>query len=219
MGFPLESQRTCLVMVCVWPVFILVDMTYCFIYLYFFSGSFPPLSFLVFLLRSSHLCCPLHPQCHCNQPISPIIGKATWRYFIRALPHVCVRLPELFRSRRHSGDSVDTLTLSPMCAHSLIRSVDLSGFRGAPAGLYSDTSPASVSGCCQNADDPRCHHVGRFFSRLVCDGKEGFWLLENTAAEDPVSLSLSAPTLPSKKPLSLHKSKVTSPHPHPRPGQ
>lgn len=169
-------------MVCVWPVFILVNMTCCFIYLYFFSGSFPHFPFLCTCPRSSHFCCYFHTRCHCTHQLCPVLGKAMGWYLIHALTCARVHVSELFRARGHCGHRVYTRSLSCICTLSLI--LFISGFRGAPTGLHSDTLPGSALGCPQNGDDPHCHHVGHFFSRLACDGKEGFWLLENTAAED-----------------------------------
>lgn len=91
-------------MVCVWPVFILVNMTCCFIYLYFFSGNFPHFPFLCTCPRSSHFCCYFHTRCHCTHQSCPVLGKAMGWCLIRTLTCACVS--ELFRARGHCGPSV-----------------------------------------------------------------------------------------------------------------
>lgn len=157
-------------MVCVWPMLILVNMTYCFIYLYFFSGSFP-----VFL---SSVPAPGHPLSVVTVILSVI---ATISYVLSlgklhtavcyVLSHVCVCLS--------CWDPEVIVVTACTCAPPL-RVCTLSCVLFAPTGLCSDTLPGSASGCPQNGDDSHCHHVGHFFSRLACDGKEGFWLLENS---------------------------------------
>lgn len=195
-------------MVCVWPVFIWVNMTSCFIYLYFFSGSFPRFPFLWTCPRSSHLCCDFHTQCHCTYQLCPVLGKATGGDLIRTLTHACVHGSELFKA--------GVYTLSRLCVCTLSLILCISGCRGAPTGPHCNALPGPAAGCPQNGDDPHCHHVGHFFSRLACDGKEGFWWLENTATEDLYSpCPFSHHTKKCCETASLPKSKVPSPHSHP----
>lgn len=126
---------------------------------------------------------------------------------------MCAHGSELFKARGHFDSTVYTLSLLCVCTHSLI--LFISGCRRAPTGPHSNALPGSVAGCPQNGDDPH-YHVGHFFSRLACDGKEGFWLLENTATEDLYSpYPFSHHTKKCCETASLHKSKVPSPHSHP----
>lgn len=86
-------------------------MTYCFIYLYFFSGSFPRFPFFCTCPRSSRLCCYFHSRCHCN--VSYVLSRGKLRNGIcYVLSHVCVDVPELFRPRGHCGYSVHTLSFT-----------------------------------------------------------------------------------------------------------
>lgn len=88
-GCPLESQRTRPVMV--WPMFMFMGVTYCFIYWYFFSGSFPrfpfcmpapgpPISVVTFLLKvPATISVPQH-------------WERYTRHSVRAVWHACVCL-------------------------------------------------------------------------------------------------------------------------------
>lgn len=133
---------------------------------------------------------------------------------------MCLHVPELFRSRGHSGDSMDTPTLPPLCAHSLIYS-DLSGFRGAPTRLHSHTVPASVSGCCQNGDGPPLSSCWALLLQIGLWWKGRLLVIQNTATEDPVSPcpSLSPHCLqrsPLRQPVFI-KAKYLLPSPSPTP--
>lgn len=95
--------------------------------------------------------------------------------------HTCVNVPEC------SDPQVAVLTVcthapSYVCARSRLFCWSL-WLRRSAHGCPLDTLPGPASGCPQNAGDP-LSSCWTFLSRLVCDGKEGFWLLENTATED-----------------------------------
>lgn len=112
-------------------------MTYCFIYLYFFSGSIPHFPFLCSCPRSSHFCCFFHFPCHGNPN-----GKATHWYVI------CTLLPEGMHVSELLGSKV---ILVSVCAHLLTYSAHLFGHRGAPIGFHFNMSPewgwSSLSSC------------------------------------------------------------------------
>lgn len=64
-----------------------------------------------------------------------------------------------------------------------------------------------------------CRHVGHFFSRLACSGKEGFWFLENTTEDlDSACPLVPSPTHTDREILGdcqSSESKIPSPHSQP----
>lgn len=134
-----------------------------------FQGAFP-ISFLLCLPRSPHFC----GYCHSGVMVTSVRSRP-WESYIMEFAvhcHTGMNVPEC------SGPQVVVLTVcthAPLrCMHSLGYSGCLYGFRGVPTGVHPDTLPGPASGCPQNAGDSHCHHVGHVFSRLACDGKEGF---------------------------------------------
>lgn len=131
-----------------------VNVIYCFIYLYFFSGSFPQFPFLYTCPRSSRFCWHFHSQCHCNHQYLLALGKLHMVFCMYPLTYMCACVclgcsdPEVILA------TVCTRSPSLLCARALIYSVHLSGFRGAPTGLHSNMLPRSASGHPQNGDDP-----------------------------------------------------------------
>lgn len=144
-----------------------------------FQGTVP-ISFLLCLPGSPHFCGYCHSGVR-GTSVRPRPRESCIMVFAVHWPpgRECARV---LRSPGRRADSV--CTRFPSCMHSLGYSGCLYGFRGVPTGVHPDTLPGPASGCPQNAGDSHCHHVGHVFSRLACDGKEGFWLLENTATED-----------------------------------
>lgn len=191
-----------------------IDVTYCFIYLYFFSGSIPHFPFLYACPRSSHFCCPFHSQGHCNRQCPLALGPLHVAFRVCCLGiRVCVCLG-------CSGTEVilaTACTQSPslLCGQALISSVHLSGFRGTPTCLHSNTLPRSTSGLPQNEDNP-LSSCWAFLFRIGLQWKGGLLILRKHNRRPRLSLPLSARpphqhTEKSWETARIHKSKIPSP--------
>lgn len=152
----------------------------CFIYLYFFSGSFP--HFPLLYARSSHFCCPFHSQGHCNRQCPLALGPPHVAFRVCCLTYVCacvwaVQVRRLFwlqHVHSHPPSYVDRL--------SSLLSISLA-LEELPL-VFTRTRCQDLLLAFPKMRTTPCHHVGHFFSELACNGKEGFWILENTTTED-----------------------------------
>lgn len=165
-------------------------LLYLFIFLFREHSHFP---FLYSCPRSSHFCCFFHFPCHGNHQWECYTLVGSMHSSLTGHAHVS----ELLGSK---------VILVSVCAHLLTYSAHLLSVEMHP--LFSTLT------CSQNGDDPHCHHVGHFFSRLACNGKEGFWsfnIQQQKTYIFPTPLSLLAKK--SHEIPSLHKSNVPSPYP------
>lgn len=130
-------------MACVRPMFILVNATCCFIYLYFFSGSFPRSPFFCTCPRSSYFCCYfLHSQCHCScQLLLPlglnVIVAASyycpWESYVMVLDLCChTQTRECARAAQTRRPLWAQLCPLPLTVYALSHLLHLPGLRGAP---------------------------------------------------------------------------------------
>lgn len=159
-------------MVCVWPVFISVNTTYCFIYLYFFSGSIPHFPFLYNCHRSSHFCCFFHFLCHGNHQWEGYTLVGCMHSSLTGHAHVS----ELLGSK---------VILFSVCAHLLTYSAHLLVHRDAPIGLRFNMFPewgwSPLSSC------------WAFLFQIGLQWKGRLLIIQYTATED---LYIPCPSVP-----------------------
>lgn len=186
-------------------------LLYLFIFLF---REHSPFSFLVRLPQVLPFLLSLSFSRSLQPSVSPSTGTAT-----RGVPcvlsgiRVCVCLG-------CSGTEVilaTACTQSPslLCGQALISSVHLSGFRGTPTCLHSNTLPRSTSGLPQNEDNP-LSSCWAFLFRIGLQWKGGLLILRKHNRRPRLSLPLSARpphqhTEKSWETARIHKSKIPSP--------
>lgn len=180
-------------------------------------GELSPFSFLYACPRSSHFCCHFHSQGPCNHQCPPALGTLHTAFCACCL--TCVRVSGLFRHRGYFGYRVYSHPPSYVDRLSSLLSISLA-LEELPL-VFTRTRCQDLLLAFPNMRTTPCRHVGHFFSRLACSGKEGFWFLENTTED----LDSACPLVPSPhtqtekswETASLPKAKYLLPTPSPEP--
>lgn len=194
----------------------------CDLLLYLFIFLFRELSPFSFLVRLPQVL-PFLSSLSFSRSLQPSVSPSTGNDATRGIPCVLSDI-RVCMCLGCSGTEViltTACTQSPslLCGQALISSVHLSGFRGTPTGLHSNTLPRSTSGLPQNEDNA-LSSCWAFLFRIGRQWKGGLLIpIKHNNRRPRLSLPLSAPppqhTEKSWETARIHKSKIPSPHSYP----